>query len=449
MGVSGRRGMPQEARNFYIETLGCQMNIYDSEIISGMLQADGWAQAQDPTTADLILINTCSVRDRAERKARSMAAEFASLRRTRPALMIGLMGCMAQRLGEKLLDDGTVNLVVGTDCYDYFIELLHKAEATGKPVVETGHNYGCTYALNPRAHSSVKAFVSVMRGCDNFCSYCIVPYVRGRERSKDRSEIIREIRRLVDLGVKEVTLLGQNVNSYRDGDIDFPGLLTRIDGIAGLARIRFTTSHPKDLTDGLISAMRDLPKVCEHLHLPIQSGSDRILRLMNRGYTYARYKERHDSARAAIPGLAVTTDFLVGFPGESEEEYGDTLKAARDLRFDAAFMFRYSAREGTDAQRLPDDVPEGVKLDRLKGLIALQNAITDRRKQALMGRSVEVLVEGPGRKEPDYMLGRTRENWLAKIPSKGVRQGSTVDAQVTSVTRWMITCSGVKVRTEA
>jgi tRNA-2-methylthio-N6-dimethylallyladenosine synthase len=295
----------------------------------------------------------------------------------------------------------------------------------------------------------MKAFVSVMRGCNNFCSYCIVPYVRGRERSKDHKEILAEVNNLAGLGVKEVTLLGQNVNSYRDGDVDFAGLLEMVSLTDGLERVRFTTSHPKDLTDGLIFAMRDLEKVCEHLHLPIQSGNDRILEAMNRGYTLEEYRARHDFARASVPGLAVTTDVMVGFPSETEAEFEMTLAALRDLRFDAAFMFRYSVREGTNAADLQDDVAEDVKIDRLKRLIALQNDITDSRKQELVGRTVEILVEEESKREPGYMLGRTRENWLAKIPSKGVRQGSKINAEVTSVTRWMITCAPARGKAEA
>lgn len=441
--------MQQEARRFYIETLGCQMNIYDSEIITAMLLADGYTQAESPADADLILLNTCSVRDRAERKARSMATEFAALRRERPGLLIGVIGCMAQRLGEKLTESGNVDLVVGTDCYDYFIDLLRRVEIRGEPVVETSCNSTSTYTLRPETYSSMKAFVSIMRGCNNFCSYCIVPYVRGRERSKDHKAILAEINNLAGLGVKEVTLLGQNVNSYEDGNVDFTALLAMVNDIAGLERIRFTTSHPKDLTDGLIYAMRDLPGVCEHLHLPLQSGNDRVLHAMNRGYTYGEYKDRQDFARAQVPNLAVTTDVMVGFPSETEAEYEDTLEAFRELRFDAAFMFRYSVREGTRAADLIDDVAEEVKIDRLTRLITLQNEITDSRKQELIGRTVEVLVEEPSAKEPGYMLGRTRENWLAKIPSKGVREGSKVNAQVTSVTRWMITCAEVQGKAEA
>ena len=441
--------MQEEARRFYIETLGCQMNIYDSEIISAMLLADGYILADGPADADLILLNTCSVRDRAERKALSMAAQFASLRKERPGLIIGIIGCMAQRLGEKLTEGGNIDLVVGTDCYDYFTELLRRLEIRGGPVVETSCNFVSNYTLRPETYSSIKAFVSIMRGCNNFCSYCIVPYVRGRERSKEHEAILAEINNLAGLGVKEVTLLGQNVNSYEDGNVDFAGLLAMVNDVDLIERVRFTTSHPKDLTDDLIFAMRDLDRVCEHLHLPIQSGNDRILQAMSRGYTLAEYRSRHDFARAQVPNLAVTTDVMVGFPSETDAEYEDTLAAFRDLRFDAAFMFRYSVREGTRAADLGDDVAEEVKIERLKRLIALQNDITDSRKQELLGRTVEVLVEEPSAKEPGYMLGRTRENWLAKIPSKGVRQGSKVNAEVTSVTRWMLTCAGVQGKAEA
>jgi tRNA-2-methylthio-N6-dimethylallyladenosine synthase len=279
-----------------------------------------------------------------------------------------------------------------------------------------------------------------MQGCDNFCSYCIVPYVRGRERSKPHGVILDEIAHLVGLGAREVTLIGQNVNSYRDGQVDFAGLLELASQVEGLSRIRFTTSHPKDLTLGLIERMRDVPKVCEHLHLPLQSGSDRVLALKNRGYTRGDFTKIVQFARYTIPTLAVTTDIMVGYPTETELDFEATLRTLEDLQFDAAFMFRYSPREGTRAAGLGDDVPIEDKTRRLKAAIALQNRVTDQKKAALLGKEVEVLIERESRREPAFMQGRTRENWLAKIPREGVRKGETVVADVLSATRWMLSC---------
>jgi tRNA-2-methylthio-N6-dimethylallyladenosine synthase len=426
---------------FYIETYGCQMNIYDSGVITEYLVAGGMRPVEEPEHADLVLINTCSVRDRAERKAISRLMELSALRKQNPRLRIGVLGCMAQRLGQKLIDaGGRVDLVAGPDSYGALRSMLEDLWTSPGPIVETGQDPGCLYTYRPESHEGVSAFVTIMRGCDNYCSYCVVPFVRGRERSKPGESILEEIRHLVDLGVRQVTLLGQNVNSYHDGRMDFADLLEAVDGLPGLDRIRFTTSHPKDLSPKVIDGMRDLPKVCESLHLPLQSGSNRVLKLMNRGYTCDDYKRLAETAREAVPGLALSTDLMVGFPSESLADHEATIRAMESIRFDSAFMFRYSVREGTRAAGLRDDVSELEKIRRLREVIELQNILIDEKKQALPGQEVEILVEGPSRRDPGFMVGRTRKNWLAKLPQKGVSKGETVIARVTGVTRWMIAC---------
>jgi tRNA-2-methylthio-N6-dimethylallyladenosine synthase len=431
-------------RHFYIETYGCQMNIYDSGVISDMLTAGGHEMADSADGADLILINTCSVRDRAERKVLTRLSELSASKKYRPDLVLGVVGCMAQRLGKQLTEKGMkIDLVVGPDAYETLGGIVMSFDEAGGAVVENAQDPACMYTHRPQASDSVSRFVTIMRGCDNYCSYCIVPYVRGRERSKPLEEILSEIEHLVGLGVREVTLLGQNVNSYRDGGTDFAGLLEAVDKIAGLKRIRFTTSHPKDLAPEVIDRIRDLPAVCEHLHLPLQSGSDRVLSLMNRGYTCADYTRIVNLARSAIPGIAITTDIMVGFPGETRSDHAATLQAMEECAFESAFMFKYSEREGTHAAGLTDDVDEAEKVARLKDVIELENSVIDMKKQALLGREVEILVEGESKREPGYIVGRTRKNWLAKLPQKGVSKGEVIVAEVTGVTRWMITCDGI------
>ncbi|MFZ1948407.1 MAG: tRNA (N6-isopentenyl adenosine(37)-C2)-methylthiotransferase MiaB [bacterium] len=426
-------------RGFYIETHGCQMNIYDSEFISDLLARNGYSRVADPRQASVIVINTCAVRDRAEKKALARTREMVALKTERPGLVVAVIGCVAQRLAAAGRSAGA-DVVAGFDAYQSFAEILEQAANRPHPLVAASPEPTCLYSLTPRSREGITAFVTIMQGCDNFCSYCVVPHVRGRERSKPITTILEEARRLVAVGAKEVTLIGQNVNSYRDGGAAFADLLCAVDGLGGLERVRFTTSHPKDLSVGLVEAMRDLPKVCEHLHLPLQSGSDRVLQLMNRGYALHDFKRMVEFARHEIPGLAVTTDIMVGFPTETEPDFAQTLGALGQIGFDAAFTFIYSPRDGTEAARLADDVTRGEKTARLKRAVALQNQITDLKKRALLGREVEVLVEGSSRRESGMALGRTRENWLAKLPHEGVRRGETVVARVSSVTRWIVAC---------
>jgi tRNA-2-methylthio-N6-dimethylallyladenosine synthase len=431
------------SRTFRIETHGCQMNAYDSDFVSQLLRDSGWETAGGDTEPDLVVLNTCSVRERAEQKALARITEIVSHRSRTGAPKVAVIGCVAQRLGRRLIEVHHADLVAGPDAYRSLPGMLEDLGRKGRPAVATDQDATCVYSHRPDRTCSVTAFVTVMRGCDNHCSYCIVPHVRGRERSKPHREVVEEIGHLADLGVKEVILLGQNVNSYRDGDMGFPGLLESVNGISGIERIRFATSHPKDMSPSLIGCLRDLSKVCEHVHLPLQSGSDRVLALMNRGYTFESYARLVDTARREVPGLAVSTDILVGFPGETGRDHRLTLLAMEAVGFDSAFMFRYSARAGTRAALLDDDVAEKEKIGRLQEVIRLQNRITDRHKQEMPGRRVEILTERLSSRDSGYLLGRTRKNWLAKLPAKGVRRGETVVAEVTGASRWMLTCERV------
>jgi tRNA-2-methylthio-N6-dimethylallyladenosine synthase len=433
------------AGTFFIETHGCQMNIYDSGFVAEVLSGAGYSRAAGPEVADIVLINTCSVRERAERKALSRASELAAERRDGRELIIGIIGCTAQRLGEALLARrGKIDLVAGPDTYFRLPALIEAARAGREPVIDITRDPKGMYGCRPASHDRVTAFVTIMRGCNNFCSYCVVPYVRGPERSKLHLAVLDEVRHLVDLGVREVTLIGQNVNSYDDGVVDFAGLLELVSGVPGLARIRFTTSHPKDLTAKVIERVAALPAVCEHIHLPLQSGSDRILELMNRGYTSRTYRDLAALARSRIPGLALSTDIMVGFPSEEVRDHEATLAVMEEVGFESAFMFRYSVRRGTAGAELPDDVPEEEKIRRLKEVIALQNSLIDRKKQRMPGGTVEILVEHESEKEPGFLIGRTRKNWLAKLPQKGVRRGEMVTARIIGVSRWMIACEPVE-----
>jgi tRNA-2-methylthio-N6-dimethylallyladenosine synthase len=432
-------------KSFYIETHGCQMNVYDSDFVGEVLERAGYKRAASAADADVILINTCSVRARAERKALSRVAELAAPGRSRPGVTVGVIGCMAQRLGESLARNPRIGLVAGPDTYRGLPRLIEKARS-GAAAVDVVQDPGNVYSHHPAAAREVTAIVTIMRGCDNFCSYCVVPYVRGRERSKPHREILGEVEHLVDLGVREVTLTGQNVNSYGDDRVDFARLLEMVNAVPGLARIRFTTSHPKDLSPGVIERIRDLPKVCEHIHLPLQSGSDRILGLMGRNYTAARYREIASLARREVPGVAISTDIMVGFPTETERDHAETLRTMEEVAFESAFMFRYSVREGTRAAGLADDVPTEEKTRRLKEVISLQNRLIDRAKAAMPGERVEILIEGESAREPDHLIGRTRKNWLAKVPRKGVRRGEVIVARITGISRWMIACEEVQDR---
>jgi tRNA-2-methylthio-N6-dimethylallyladenosine synthase len=420
-------------RSAWLETLGCQMNEADSEKMAGILRAEGYRLAGSPEEADVILINTCSIRDKAEQKAFSLAGRYGRLKKRRPGTLLVLTGCVAQQLGPRLIERlPAVDVVIGTARIAALPALLQRVRATGRPEVDIDEASAGEHPAAPARSSRVKAWVSIMFGCDNHCAYCVVPLVRGRERSRRPTEVLAEVVALGRDGYREVTLLGQNVNSYGRGlapPVDFAGLLRAIDGTSAVPRIRFTTSHPKDFSPGLMRAVRDLPSVCEAVHLPLQAGADAVLERMNRGYTLERYRRIIGELRETVPGVAVTTDIIVGFPGESAAEFDDTVKALAELRFDAIFSFRYSPREGTAARAMGDEVAEEEKARRLIEVQALQREITEARNAEQIGRVVEVLVEGPSRRDAGAWKGRTRANRIVNFPA----EGTTVPGDLTHV----------------
>ena len=410
-------------KKLLIETYGCQMNVADSEVVASVMQMAGYEVTETMDEADAVFLNTCSVRDNAEQKILSRLEFLRSIKRRRP-LIIGVLGCMAERVKETLTEQYGADLVCGPDSYMALPDLIAQAELGHKAVdVELSMTETYRDVVPQRLHANhIGGFVSIMRGCNNFCHYCIVPYTRGRERSRDVESILREVRDLRDRGFKEVTLLGQNVNSYigqlDNGQLDngqctirFPELLKRVAEAVPEMRVRFTTSHPKDMSDETLRVIAEMPNVCKHIHLPVQSGSDAVLQHMNRKYTRAWYLDRVAAIRRIIPDCGLTTDIFVGYCGETEEDHQLSLSLMREVGYDSAFMFKYSERPGTYASKhLPDDVPEDVKIRRLNELIALQNEISAERNAAQVGKTVEVLVEGTSKRSRDQLFGRTEQN---------------------------------------
>lgn len=397
------------ALSFHIETYGCQMNLYDSARLRALLSGAGYAEAPAAAGADIVVLNSCAVRGHAEERVLGRLGELKGLKASRPGLVLALTGCVAQELGRALLDQYPhLDIVAGTESYDHLPEMVREALGGGGPAANTGFCSCDHRPVHADFSGRVAGYVAVMKGCDNFCTYCIVPYVRGRERSRSPQDVRAEVEALARGGVRDVTLVGQNVNSYRYGDAGFADLLDRVAAADVVRRLRFITSHPKDCGEPLLAALAGGGPVCEHLHLPLQAGSDRILGLMNRGYTAEQFRRLAERARAVVPGLVLTSDVIVGFPGESEDEFRQTLALVADLRFDAAFTYRYSARQGTKAAALPGQLDDEVKLRRLDELIKLQNLITAGSNQADVGRTVEVMAEGPSRKGGGQWFGRTR-----------------------------------------
>ena len=422
-------------RRLFIQTYGCQMNDHDSERMAGLLAPDGYRLTDRVEEADLILMNTCSIRDKAEQKAFSELGRIQQLQRQRPDLIVGVAGCMARQEGAALLQRlPWIRLVFGSKQIDQLPRLLHETLASGRPVVAVDDPSGIAPSLPAQRKPGVRAWVSIMEGCENHCSFCVVPHTRGRERSRRSGEIVAEVSELAAQGYREVTLLGQNVNSYgrtSNEGIDFADLLRMLDGIEGLARIRFATSHPLAVTDKMIRALADLPTVCEHLHLPLQSGSDRILARMRREYTRADYRRRVEALRAAVPELALTTDIIVGFPGETEDDFARTLEAVREFSFTALFAFKYSPRPNTAALTLDGRVDEPTASRRLQRLLALQHELVEARSRALVGTTQELLLEGRSRIEPGWLCGRTRTNEQVHLPAAGMQIGRLVSATIT------------------
>ncbi|MFC1511702.1 tRNA (N6-isopentenyl adenosine(37)-C2)-methylthiotransferase MiaB [Candidatus Latescibacterota bacterium] len=416
----------------YIETYGCQMNKLDTEHVRSILTAGGLSVTHDITTADVILLNTCGVRENAEQRIFGRLGELHALKVSRPGIIFGIIGCMAQRIGKALVNRD-VRVVVGPDAYRELPGLIRRAAL--RPVIDVRLDQGETYeGISPFRESPKSAWVAVMRGCNNFCSYCIVPFTRGRERSVTASRIIAEIEGLVSGGWREVTLLGQNVAAYRDGETDFAGLLRQV-AKTGMPWVRFLTSHPKDLSDEILEVMAAHGNVCNHLHLPLQSGSDEVLGAMNRGYTVDRYRSVIDRARSLVPGISITTDLLFGFPGESEADFQTTLRVMENIRFDFAFLYRYSERTGTRAAGLAGAVPGEIRIARLSEAIALQNAISREKNRERIGTETVVLVKDRS-KDGRGWYGFSEANIPVVLtsPEKPVDIGSFVTVTVESTT---------------
>ncbi len=407
-------------KSVYIYTYGCQMNVHDSEKMRGLLVQDGFEVARRPEEADLIVFNTCAIREKAEQKFYSQLGRTKFIKRRRSGVKIAVSGCVAQECGRGIFKRAPfVDFVLGPQNIPHIAKMV--SGSPGSVYVDDAYDI-TTEELFPDRDSSLKAWVSIMYGCNNFCSYCIVPYTRGREVSRPSGSIVSEVSALKEKGYREVTLLGQNVNSYRS-DTDFTGLLRRIDA-TGIPRIRFVTSHPRDLSDDLIAAMADLPRVCEHLHLPLQSGADRILGLMNRGYSYREYARRVELLRKTIPGIAITTDIIVGFPGETDKEHDSTVRSLQEMEFDGMFAFKYSPRKGTKASTMDGQVPDEVKSERLTELLLMQEDITRAINRRLEGTLQEVLVEGLAEADAGLMTGRTRSNKIVNFESSPEVVGS-------------------------
>ncbi len=419
-------------KRVYIETYGCQMNVADTELMFGVLGRNGYERADRPDEADVMLVNTCAVRDNAEQRVVGRVGELQ--RYKRPGDVLGVVGCMAQRLGTSLLEQAPrVDLVVGPDAYRNLPELLGHA-AAGRRSADTGFRSWEHYEDVPAEREpGPTAFVTVQRGCDYRCTFCIVPYTRGPERSRRLADVVSEVRALAAAGVSEVTLLGQTVNGYHDGEHDFGELLRAVGAVDGVRRLRFTSPYPTDFTPAVIEAMATTPAVCEHVHLPAQSGSDAVLRRMLRRYTRERYLEVLDRLRSAIPGLTVSTDLIAGFPGETEEQFGETLDLVETAGFDDAYTFKYSVREGTPAVRLHDHVPDAVASERLQRLVDAARAQTRRLNAERVGAVHEVLVERPARRG-GMMLARTRTNHLVLLDLPASAIGSYQTVRLTGTT---------------
>jgi tRNA-2-methylthio-N6-dimethylallyladenosine synthase len=425
-----------DKKYLYISTIGCQMNVHDSEQIVALMEKEGYLSTGDENQADVIILNTCSIREKAAQKVMSSLGRFRKLKKSKADLIIGVGGCVAQQLGERLLVKvPDLDLVFGTHNIHQLPQLIAEIEKKGSRIAETTlHKVTPSIGLPtlPRV-GKVTAFVTIMQGCNNYCAYCVVPYLRGREESRTREEILSEIQSLADGGVKEVTLLGQNVNSYAgstDGVSSFVGLLNEIEEIEGIKRIRFTTSHPKDISESLIAGFAELSKLCKHIHLPVQSGSDHILSLMNRRYTRADYLAKVEKLRKSCPEISITSDVIVGFPGETEKDFQETIDMMNEIRFDNLFSFKYSERQGTAALRMTGKVSEPLKLERLKILQVLQEVHTLEKNKALEGRREEILVEGFSKNCRDDMMGRTSTNKIVNFGGSVDLMGKIVSVHI-------------------
>lgn len=437
----------------YIETYGCQMNVNDSEVILSILQDEGYALTENMDEADVILANTCSIRDNAEQRIWGRIDQFRLQKRKRQGVVIGIVGCMAERLKDKLLEGHEVDIVAGPDSYRSLPALL-RAVTPDTPQINVLLSHEETYAdISPvrMDRNGVSAFISIMRGCNNVCSYCVVPYTRGAERSRDPQTIVREAQQLFDCGYKEVTLLGQNVDSYywkdasgADKDVNFAQLLEMVAKISPELRVRFSTSHPKDISDEVIYTMAMYGNICRHIHLPVQSGSSAMLEKMRRKYDREWYLERIRKIRSVIPDCGITTDVIAGFCGETAQDHADTLSLMEEVVFDSAFMFAYSERPGTLASRkYPDDIPYEVKTERLNEIIALQGRMSLKSNEKEIGRRLKVLVEGASKKNAEELCGRASSNKMCVFPSRGEKAGDYCEVEVVSVTSATLICKRI------
>ena len=439
------RPIEDESRpKVYIETYGCQMNVNDSEVILSILQDDGYALTEDMDKADLILANTCSIRDNAEQRIWGRLEQFRLQKKRRPGVLVGIVGCMAERLKDKLLDRHIVDIVAGPDSYRSLPELIRNV-TPDSPQMNVLLSQEETYAdITPvrMDKNGVSAYISIMRGCNNVCSYCVVPYTRGAERSRDPQTIVREAVDLYSNGYREVNLLGQNVDSYlwkdpdsADRDVNFAQLLEMVAKISPDLRVRFSTSHPKDISDEVIYTMAMYDNICKHIHLPVQSGSNAMLEKMRRKYTREWYLERVRKIRSVMPGCGLSTDIIAGFCGETQQDHQDTLSLMEEAAFDSAFMFQYSERPGTlAARKYPDDVPPEVKTARLNEIIALQNRLSGESNRKDIGKVFKVLVEGVSKRSPDELFGRAGNNKVCVFPAEGHKTGDYVEVEVLSCT---------------
>jgi len=420
-----------DLKKFYIETYGCQMNVADSEVVSSIMSSSGYTQSAHLEGADVIFVNTCAVRENAEERVYGRLGDFKHLKKANPGLVVGVLGCMAERLRKDLMEsESFVDLVVGPDEYRRLPRLVENAVAGEKGIavrLSRVENYD---DIVPFRADGISAWISVMRGCDKFCTFCVVPFTRGRERSRSLSSIVREVEGLAQRGFKEVTLLGQNVNSYLDQSLDFADLLAAVARIDRRIRIRFTTSHPQDMSDKLIDTIARNPNVCNYIHLPVQSGSDRVLELMNRTYSTDHYLKLVDRIKRTIPGVSLSTDIIAGFPTETAEDHKSTIELLKEVGYDGAFTFKYSPRENTKAWTMTDDVSETLKTERLNEIIDVQREISFRKNQDIVGSTVEVLVEGESKKSASDYCGRTDTNKMVVFSKNGFEAGEYISVRV-------------------
>lgn len=422
---------PMIKKQVYLETYGCQMNVADSEVVLGIMSDTGFGITQDAANADVIFVNTCSVRDNAEQRVRQRISTLKNYKKDNPGVLIGVLGCMAERLRTELIDKGNVvDLVVGPDEYRKLPELVESAFSGQRGIavkLSRVENYD---DIMPLRTDGINAWISVMRGCDKFCTFCVVPFTRGRERSRSLKSVVEEVKRLSERGFKEITLLGQNVNSYQDGEFDFADLIAHVSTVDRSIRVRFMTPHPQDMSDALIQTIAENENICKNIHLPVQSGSNRILQLMNRTYSIEHYLGLVEKIRNAIPGVSISTDIIAGFPTESEDDHQRTLDVIHNVGYDGAFMFKYSPRENTKSWEMGDDIPDEVKVRRLNEIIDLQQTISLRRNRAHIGTTLEILVERESAKSNDEWMGRSDTNKVTVFPKEKARVGETVRARI-------------------